>query len=70
MPGCRRSAPATTASHLGEGARLSRYVTSGRMSVRAANDNHGSGWTGFWPWAAFIALAPIVSAAVILVGLL
>ena len=71
MPICRRPI-VPTFRPLQEQAplRLSRYVVRKRTAPRAANDNRRSRLLPVWPWAMAAAMAPAMTAALILTRLI
>ncbi len=66
MPGCRHSASPPMAPTPGSGVRLSQFLQSGRVTVKAANDNRPSHIPAFWPWAVAIGVAPVLSGILLL----
>lgn len=71
MPLCRHSTSPTLPAPPGPTAvRLSRYVVTRRAAPRAANDNRSPHAVPAWTWAVAIALAPTLTAALILVQLI
>lgn len=73
MPLCRHStsdAPSSSPRAGREIVRLSRYVVTRRAAPRAANDNRHLGAPSVWPWAIAMAMAPAISAALVLAQLI
>jgi hypothetical protein len=69
MPLCRSSLSPTVVPPARGIVRLSRYVVARRGAPRAANDNRPLRASRTWPWAVAIALAPTLTALMLLSGL-